>query len=435
MLLTQIVNFFIPSERVASGDDNYDKARTLVIVCMATVGITLLFFANRVRINGLFSMYSATLICAALAVAAIPFLLKVTRSIKIANVTLILLLAVFNMVMTVVTGGPMSPSLVFIPLFPLGGFLYVSYRFGLFLWVIFAVHLGMLAWASQSGILPDITLDDSVMPYLQVATTAAATLIFGLLALLHVRGHKRVLLKLQSASEAKSAFLSGMSHELRTPLNAIMGFSDMLHLGMAGKLNEKQASYSKNILSSSTHMLSLVNDLLDIAKIESGEMELKLEPVALEDTISACVQMVNETASKKHLCVESEFEDSIAGRIANLDSMKFSQIILNLLSNAIKFSEEGGTIWLRAGIVDDNIVITIADEGDGIPPEYEDKIFDKFVQASNATNSTTSGTGLGLPISRSFAELHEGTLQLVANDHAAGACFELTIPFKEAKKQ
>ena len=313
--------------------------------------------------------------------------------------------------------------------------MYVGYRFGVFLWVIFAVHLGMLTWAYQIGILPDTPLEDSVMPYLQVATTAASTLIFGILALLHVRGHNKVLSKLQTASEAKSAFLSGMSHELRTPLNAIMGFSDMLHLGMAGELNEKQASYSKNILSSSTHMLALVNDLLDLAKIESGEMELKLEPLAMGDSISACLQMVNKIAAEKHLRVEIELEDSIAEKIANLDNMKFSQVILNLLSNAIKFSPERSTIWLRAGIVDDKIVITVADEGAGIPPGYEDKIFDRFIQVANATNSKISGTGLGLSISRYFAELHDGTLRLATNDHADGACFMLTIPFKNAAQQ
>jgi len=430
MELPKIVDFFIPLQLQGNDKDEYHESRAYVILSLTLVCIIVGFLVNRIRLNGLVSIYSITLASAAVGVALIPFILKVTGSLKTSCVALFLVLTVLIMVLTYSTGGPFSPSLVFIPLFPFGGILFVNFRFGVFLALLFTCHLVFLVWANQNGLLPEREITHSMIANLHVACTSAVALIFIILGISHVSLQTNMRTNLEQASRAKSEFLSGMSHELRTPLNSIMGFSDLLSRGLAGELNDKQEDYSRNILASSAHMLALVNDLLDISKIESGETNLNLEPVVPENIIGECVQMVNDIATKKQVQVECKVEISLKSKIALLDNMKFKQIILNLLSNAIKFSPVQGTVTLKATLIDNNIVVMVNDEGEGIALEYAEKVFDKFYQVQKSGDNESPGTGLGLPISRHFAEFHDGTLELVPGNQDKGACFKLSLPFK-----
>ncbi|XOV87546.1 MAG: sensor histidine kinase [Pseudomonadota bacterium] len=237
---------------------------------------------------------------------------------------------------------------------------------------------------------------------------------------------------IQQSSDAKSEFLSGMSHELRTPLNSIMGFADVLKRGYAGELSNKQSDYVANILASSGHMLALVNDLLDIARIEAGQMEFVPAPVKVSSVLKDCADMFAEEAQSKSVALCCEVAPPLKERLALLDELKFKQIVLNLLSNALKFSVAGGRIDLTGRIEDSHLVIVVTDNGKGIPRELDDKIFDRFFQANRSSDNKSPGTGLGLPISRHFAELHGGTIVLDRRTTASLTRFVVDLPFKPA---
>lgn len=432
MIYSRIYQFFLPGHLRNEEGDDYYQSKTVIVVSLWVALIILLFFANRVRLNGLTSLPAVTLAVAAVAVSIIPFVLKFTESLKGATIALILVLMALIMMLIFITGGPFSPSLVFVPAFPLGAIMFVSFRFGLYVSVIFAIYLAILSWATLNGRLPDAELSAQSLALLHMTCTFATALVFGVMGTLHLSWQKNVRAVIEHASNAKSEFLSGMSHELRTPLNSIMGFSDLLCRGAAGSTNEKQGEYLGNILESSKHMLALVNDLLDIAKIESGEVEIAPEETKLGELISESVQVVQEMAAAKNMTINMEIDPSIQNSAAYLDVRKFKQILLNLLSNAIKFSPEHSTVTLKSVLKDDTIVVAVSDQGVGISEEEAERIFQKFYQVSNESTNKTVGTGLGLPISRVFAELHGGTLRLQESRRNSGSRFVLKIPVRYA---
>ena len=430
MVLEKVYTYFIPVESRKSEGDDFYEAKTVVQVALSVVVIILLFFLNRVRLNGLFSLPASTLLIASVFVLMVPFYMKLTGSLRGSTILLVLVLMALIMVLTFITGGPFSPSLMFIPAFPMGGIMFVGYRFGLYIAAVFAGYLVFLSWAYISGNLPDPALSDSALALLYVTCTIATAVVFGILGSLYLSWQRSMRGMLEKASNAKTDFLSGMSHELRTPLNSIMGFSDLLKQGLVGNVSNKQREYIGNIFDSSKHMLMLVNDLLDIAKIESGEIEFVPEEVELGLLIDNAVHMIEETAAMKNIEVNTEIGSSVVEQKALLDEMKFKQILLNLLSNAIKFSPEHSTVYLRAGINDEGIAIIVKDEGNGISMEESERIFQKFYQADSDHDIKAAGTGLGLPISRVFAELHGGTLELQCDEGVKGASFLLTVPLR-----
>ena len=325
----------------------------------------------------------------------------------------------------------MSPSLVFVPAFPMGSIMFVSFQFGILIAVVWCVYLLFLFWAFISGSLPDPDLSSAALAMLHITCTLATAIVFSVLGGLHISWQTGMRAMLEKVSNAKSEFLSGMSHELRTPLNAIMGFSDLLHRGFANNDSEKQEEYTKTIWESSKHMLALVNDLLDIAKIEAGEVTLQTERVELQSLIFEAVELLQEGAAANSIEIRVDLDERTKIATATLDPRKFKQILLNLLSNAIKFSPQNGRVFLSAETSDEDIRINVLDEGEGISPEFAEQIFEKFYQVDNEITSKTAGTGLGLPISRMFAELHHGTLLYQHTDSSKGACFVLTLPLLE----
>ena len=317
MIYSRIYQFFVPEHLRNDEGDDYYQAKTIIVVSLSTALIILMFFVNRVRLNGLTSLPAVTLAIAGVAVALIPFVLKFTESLKGATIALILVLMALIMMLIFITGGPFSPSLVFVPAFPLGSIMFVSFRFGLYISVLLASYLAVLSWAMLNGMLPDAQLSAQTLALLHMTCTFATALVFGVMGTLHLSWQKNVRGIIERASNAKSEFLSGMSHELRTPLNSIMGFSDLLCRGAAGRTNEKQEEYLGNILESSKHMLALVNDLLDIAKIESGEIEIMPEEVKLGEVISDSVQVVEEMAAAKDMTIKLETDSALQNSIAS----------------------------------------------------------------------------------------------------------------------
>ena len=230
--------------------------------------------------------------------------------------------------------------------------------------------------------------------------------------------------QLEAASRHKSDFLANMSHELRTPLNAIIGFSGVLAERMFGEVNEKQAEYLQDILSSGRHLLSLINDILDLSKAEAGRLELELGRFHLPTALDNALTPVRERASRHGITLDLAVDPEIGEILA--DERKIKQILLNLLSNAVKFTPEGGRVGLTATAAEDVITIAVSDTGIGITPEDQEAIFEEFRQVGSGSQKQ-EGTGLGLTLTKKFVELHGGRIG-VQSQVGQGATFTFTLP-------
>jgi signal transduction histidine kinase len=234
---------------------------------------------------------------------------------------------------------------------------------------------------------------------------------------------RRLYKELESASQHKSDFLASMSHELRTPLNAIIGFSQVLREGMVGEVNEKQHEYLDDILSSGNHLLSLINDVLDLSKVEAGQIELDVSPFSLREALESGIVMVRERATTDGVRITLELTD--VGLVSG-DERRVRQIIFNLLSNAVKFTPEGGHVQVRALQVNRVVQVSVADTGPGVAPEDVERIFEEF-QQTDAGLEQREGTGLGLALSKRLVELHGGRIW-VDSEPGAGSTFVFTLP-------
>ena len=235
--------------------------------------------------------------------------------------------------------------------------------------------------------------------------------------------------QLEIANRHKSEFLANMSHELRTPLNAIIGFSDVLLQKMFGELNEQQADYLEDIRSSGTHLLTLINDILDLSKIEAGRMELELAPFSLVAALNNAVTLVRERAQSHGIKLELDVAPQLDTVVA--DERKVKQVVVNLLANAVKFTPDGGTVTLHADRDDGTVRLAVKDTGIGIAPADQQRIFEEFQQAGTQTEKSREGTGLGLTLSRRMVELHGGTITL---DSAPGKGSTFTVALPRVKE-
>jgi signal transduction histidine kinase len=255
------------------------------------------------------------------------------------------------------------------------------------------------------------------------------------------------------ATRAKSEFLANMSHELRTPLNAIIGFNEMLVDKLFGDLNEEQEEYLKDMLESAHHLLSLINDILDLSKVEAGKLELTRSVFSLKDLLSRSLVIIKEKATNHGIKLSVEAQG--LPEVVNADERKIKQIIYNLLSNALKFTPDGGSVNLSAlslsgangrltlpdgtkvNLPDTNqlqpranenyVMISVADSGIGIKPEDQAKVFEPFEQVDNSTGRRYQGTGLGLALTKKLVELHDGRLWVESEGEGKGSTFNFTI--------
>src|SRR5262249_46285922 len=230
--------------------------------------------------------------------------------------------------------------------------------------------------------------------------------------------------ELEAASRHKSEFLANMSHELRTPLNAILGFSEVLAERMFGEVNAKQAEYLQDILSSGRHLLSLINDILDLSKVEAGRLELELSQFHLPTAVDNALTLIRERATRHGITLTQTVDKDVGDIVA--DERKVKQVLLNLLSNAVKFTPEGGRVSLTATATDDGITIAVSDTGIGIAPEDQAAIFEEFRQVGRDDARKQEGTGLGLTLAKKFVELHGGRIW-VQSQVGQGSTFTFTL--------
>lgn len=237
----------------------------------------------------------------------------------------------------------------------------------------------------------------------------------------------------EAASRTKSDFLANMSHELRTPLNAIIGFSEVLYDESFGPLNEKQKDYMNDVLVSGRHLLSLVNEILDLSKVESGKMILENTSFLLSQLLEQSLVLIREKSLKHELHISLEITDGVS--YISADERKIKQIIYNLLSNAVKCTPDGGKIYIKAIKKNDQIEISVSDTGIGIAKDDLGKMFERFSQVENIHTRKLNGTGLGLALSKSLVELHGGKIWVESQGINKGATFSFSLPVKQEAQQ
>jgi len=239
---------------------------------------------------------------------------------------------------------------------------------------------------------------------------------------------RRVYGELETASRHKSEFLANMSHELRTPLNAIIGFSQVLREGMVGEVNEKQKEYLEDILSSGQHLLSLINDVLDLSKVEAGQVELEIAAFSLREALERGVVMVRERATNNGVQLSLELSPDVG--VVRGDERRIRQVLFNLLSNAVKFTPADGNVAVATARVGDAVQVSVTDTGPGIALDDQERIFEEFQQTDVGVKHG-EGTGLGLALSKRLVELHGGRIW-VESEPGHGSRFVFTLPIVEA---
>ncbi len=234
--------------------------------------------------------------------------------------------------------------------------------------------------------------------------------------------------RLSHASKAKSEFLATMSHELRTPLNSIIGFSDLLKQKTPGELNEKQEKYVDNVLTSGRHLLSLINDILDLSKVEAGKIDLNMESISVPVLIEESLVLIREKAARHNIIVKEELDPELI--LIEADKLRLKQVLFNLLLNAAKFSKpEGGVITIRTKKEGDMAIISVSDTGIGIREEDMGSLFKAFEQLDSGFSRKYGGTGLGLVISKRLVELHGGRIK-AESKYGEGSTFTFCLPIK-----
>jgi signal transduction histidine kinase len=232
--------------------------------------------------------------------------------------------------------------------------------------------------------------------------------------------------QLEEASKHKSQFLANMSHELRTPLNAILGYTELIVDGVYGATPEKVQTAMQRITTNGKHLLGLINDVLDLSKIEAGQLTLSLTDYSMKDVVHSVYSAVEPLAAEKKLKFKADIAPDLPQ--GHGDERRLTQVLLNLVGNAIKFTDEGAVI-IQAGLKDGMFSVAVVDTGPGISEDDQKKLFQEFQQADSSTTKKKGGTGLGLAISKKIIEMHGGAVRLESK-LGEGSTFSFTLPLR-----
>ena len=295
-------------------------------------------------------------------------------------------------------------------------------------WVLYMLDTPAIALAGERRLTQQVTVGAGIAAAVAASLAVVIAVLIG-----RLRRHRQQLeianADLAAASKHKTEFMANMSHELRTPLNAIIGFSDVLEQRLFGELNEKQVDYTRDIASSGRHLLDLVNEILDLSKVEAGRMELDRTEFALAETIRAALAFVRERAAGHRIELTAPLPEDLGTVVA--DERKVRQVLLNLLSNAVKFTPDGGRVAVHARRSDDEIQVSVQDTGIGIAPEDQPRVFEEFRQVGKTSDRSREGTGLGLTLAKRLIELHGGRIW-IDSVVGKGTTFTFTIPVGRA---
>jgi signal transduction histidine kinase len=243
----------------------------------------------------------------------------------------------------------------------------------------------------------------------------------------------QVLAQLATTSRHKSEFLANTSHELKTPLNAVIGFADLLHSGAAGSLNNKQHDYLTDILWAARHLLAIINDVLDLATLEAGQLEVSLEPLSVEALLERVVSLAHVPEGRRNVSITVTVDPDVDFVLA--DHHRLVQVLVNLVSNAVKFTPDGGRVELLAAASSDRLLLRVTDTGIGILPEQQERIFEPFLQGTRTlADHIQEGTGLGLSLAKGLIHLHGGQIS-VQSEPDRGSTFTVSLPRPAAAAQ
>lgn len=234
--------------------------------------------------------------------------------------------------------------------------------------------------------------------------------------------------QLEEALKTKNTLFSSVSHELRTPLNAIIGFIEMLKMGLAGPVTEQQVEYLSHTVEAANHLLTLINDILDLSKVEAGKLELEIKEFNLAELIRSSTVLFKEKSIRHKINVELEIDEEVG--LVQADERKIKQVLYNLLANSFKFTPDGGRIGIRADLEEGKVRIEVKDSGFGIPPGELASVFKPFHQADNQAQTDGKGTGLGLSLSKELIRLHGGKIWAESEGRGTGATFTFLIPIR-----
>ena len=295
-------------------------------------------------------------------------------------------------------------------------------------WVLYVVDDPTVVLAVERGLNRTVGWAAATMIVVALVGAAVVVLVYGTLARRRDElSRSRSALEdanadLALANQHKSEFLSSVSHELRTPLNSILGFTDLLDEQLHEGITERQRRYFRNVRTAGEHLLELINDVLDLSRVESGRIELRTEPISLEQLLEPVIANIRRSATERGIA----FEGSVSGGAVLVDPARMRQILYNLGSNGVKFTKPGGTVSCRAWIDGDMLAVDVRDSGIGIPVDRQDRVFGMFERV-NEDRSDAKGTGLGLALSKLLVELHGGTIGFESVEDA-GSTFRVRIP-------
>ena len=427
MNIESILKYFEPDAAGNASLSDIYRGKILVGASLTAVVCILIFILIRGTWSGFDHYLSYMLIIGDVSLICSLFIYKRTGSIQLAGLIMIISGGIALMAYTYFDGGLYSTALGWFPILPLFTVFFSGYRYGVLIGAVLIGYLLLLLSGHYFGLVPATQLEPGQHQFLYAVSISTVLIILLFLASSYLNWQEAAKEELHRANMVKNEFLSGVSHELRTPLNAVIGISEILTFSNIGPLNQQQRNYVDLIGTSGSHLLALVNDLLDITKIESGQFELDTQLLPIKTLIEEVVSIQKSKAESKQIDLKFELSQEASQATATVDPLRFKQILINLISNAIKFTQSGGTVVVRAGVAEDKLVIRIIDNGPGIPDEDIEQVFERFYQVHREESSKEEGTGLGLPLSRDLAEMHGGDL-VASNNVGKGATLTLTIP-------